>query len=98
MDTEKYIAIEQFCLYYNVPTSFLNRLYEYELVEIITVETKQCVAKKQIKTIEKLIRLHFDLDINMEGLDVIEKLLERVEGLQQEITGLTNRLTLYEAE
>lgn len=96
MDTEKYIAIEQFCTYYNVPTSFLNKLNEYELVEIIKVESRLCVAKEQISDIEKLMRLHFDLDINMEGLDVINKLLKRVEILQQEITTLNNRLSLYE--
>ncbi|RPD99895.1 MerR family transcriptional regulator [Aureibaculum marinum] len=96
MDTEKYIAIEQFCTYYNVPTSFLNKLNEYELVEIIKVESRHCVAKEQISDIEKLMRLHFDLDINMEGLDVINKLLKRVEILQQEITTLNNRLSLYE--
>tara|TARA_R110002073_G_scaffold72537_1_gene177644 strand:- start:674024 stop:674320 length:297 start_codon:yes stop_codon:yes gene_type:complete len=98
MDTNEYIAIEQFCSYYNVPISFLDRLKEYELVEIVEVQTTQCVAKEQISDIEKLMRLHFDLEINMEGLDVVNKLLKRVENLQTEITNLSNRLRLYEEE
>ncbi|MDY7395442.1 chaperone modulator CbpM [Aureibaculum sp. 2210JD6-5] len=96
MDTDNYITIEQFCSYYNVPTSFFDRLNEYELVEIIEVETTPCVFKEHISDIEKLMRLHFDLNINMEGLDVVNKLLKRVENLQQEITTLNNRLSLYE--
>ncbi|WP_117884961.1 chaperone modulator CbpM [Aureibaculum luteum] len=98
MDTDNYISIQQFCLHYNVPSSFLDTLSEYELVEIVKIEKTQCVAKNHISTIEKLIRLHFDLDINMEGLDVVDKLLKRVENLQTEIITLNNRLSLYEEE
>ncbi len=96
MDTNEYIAIEQFCAYYNVPASFLDRLNEYELVEIVQVEATNYVAKEKISDIEKLMRLHFDLEINMEGLDVVNKLLKRVENLQNEITSLNNRLRLYD--
>lgn len=97
MDADNYITIEKFCSYYKVPMSFLDTLNEYELVEIVTVETTQCLAKDHIGDVEKLMRLHFDLDINMEGLDVVNKLLNRVENLQREITALNNKLKVYEA-
>ena len=42
------------------------------------------------------MRLHFDLDINLEGVDAIYNLLKQVESLKEEITALHNRLRFYE--
>ena len=43
-----------------------------------------------------MIRLHYDLNINLEGLDAVYNLLKRVENLQSEITSLHNKLRIYE--
>lgn len=42
------------------------------------------------------MRLHYDLEINIEGIDAIYNLLEQVNSLRKEITTLNNRLRLYE--
>ena len=43
-----------------------------------------------------MIRMHYELDINLEGIDAISNLLERVEEMQHEMTRLQNRLRFYE--
>ncbi|HMQ44948.1 MAG TPA: chaperone modulator CbpM [Mariniflexile sp.] len=43
-----------------------------------------------------MTRLHFELDINLEGLDAIHHLLKQVETLQQDIVTLHNKLQRYE--
>jgi hypothetical protein len=43
-----------------------------------------------------MVRLHFDMDINIEGIETITHLLERIEQMQQEITQLKNRVGVYE--
>lgn len=96
MKAKDYIAIQQFCEYYEVPTSFIKSLYEFELIEIISFDNSYYLKKNQIQTIEKLIRLHYDLDINLEGLDAIHNLLKQVELLQDELNSLSNRLRFYE--
>jgi len=98
MENENIIAIQQFCIHYNIPISFINSLNEFELVEVITIQKNQYIHTRQIKDIEKLIRLHYELDINMEGLDVVYNLLKQVEFLQDEIMTLDNRLKFYEGE
>ena len=98
MENENIIAIQQFCIHYNIPISFINSLNEFELVEVITIQKNQYIHTRQIKDIEKLIRLHYELDINMEGLDVVYNLLKQVEFLQDEIMTLDNRLKFYESE
>jgi len=40
--------------------------------------------------------LHYDLDINMEGMESINHMLEQIDSLQQEIVRLRNRLRIYE--
>ena len=58
----------------------------------------QYINKMHIRSIEKMIRLHYQLGINIEGMDVIYELLNRVESLQAEIIELRNKLNFYEAE
>jgi hypothetical protein len=42
------------------------------------------------------MRLHYDLDINLEGIEAITCLLDRVRSMQEEIRELRNRLGVYE--
>ena len=43
-----------------------------------------------------MIRLHYDLDINLEGIETIFHLLERIETLQHEMHELRKKIGLYE--
>ena len=97
METSEIISLQKICKHYNIPFSFISSLNEYELVKIITIQETQCIYKTQIKDIEKMIRLHYELDINLEGLDAIYNLLKQVESLKDEINKLNNKLSLYES-
>jgi len=46
--------------------------------------------------LEKFIRFHYEMDINIEGIETISHLLQRVNELQQEIVALKNKVGLYE--
>ena len=96
MDTQDYIPIQIFCSYYSVPISFVNALHEFELIEIITIQNTLYIHNTQIKDLEKMMRLHFDLDINLEGVDAIYNLLKQVDALQQDIVLLNNKLNRFE--
>lgn len=96
MDTKDLIPIQIICKRYNVPISFINTLQEFQLIEIITAKEDLFIHTKQIKEVEKMMRLHYDLDINLEGVDAIYNLLKQVESLKQEINSLHNRLRFFE--
>ena len=96
MDNIKLISLTQFCKHYKVPSTFINALHEYELIEIIVTEKENFLKVTQLNEIEKMMRLHYDLDINLEGIDAIYNLLKQVETLQDEIVMLKNRLEFYE--
>ncbi len=92
------IAKETYCVYNNIDIAFIDRLHEYGLIEIRSVEQKQFIHSDQLQELERFARLHYDLDINLEGIDVIARLLEKVKVLQQEVRGLQDRLRIYSDE
>ena len=96
MEVTDLISITTFCTHYNVPTTFINDLKDYELIEIVVSNNDKYIKVTQINEVEKMMRLHYDLNINLEGLDAVYNLLKRVETLQSEITSLNNKLRLYE--
>jgi hypothetical protein len=98
METEQLIPIREFARHHDVEVSFIASLNELGLIEIITVEETQYIHQDSIKDLERTIRLHYGLEINLEGIDAISQLLRRVDFLQQEIVTLKNRLMLYEGE
>ena len=46
----------------------------------------------EIHKLEKFVRLHYDLDINIEGIETINHLLEKIEEMQKEIVRLRNKM------
>ncbi|MDY0780883.1 chaperone modulator CbpM [Tenacibaculum sp. IB213877] len=96
MELKDYITIQQFCELYEVPTTFVNSLQDFELIEITVVNNNNYLKKSQLHLVERMIRLHYDLDINFEGIDAIHHLLNQVENLQNEVAVLKNRLNRYE--
>ncbi|GBF20280.1 MULTISPECIES: chaperone modulator CbpM [Arenibacter] len=92
---QEYILITDFCMSYNIETHFVMELYEYGLVDVVVKEDTHYLPIQQLPKAEKILRLHSDLDINLEGIAVITRLLKRMEKMQNEITQLKNKLDLY---
>lgn len=96
MQTEYLIALDEFCANHNIEISFISSLQQTGLVEITTIKETGFIDAGQIQQLEKFIRLYYELDINMEGIETITHLLKRINSLQDEITTLKNKLRLYE--
>ncbi len=86
------ISQEECCVQYNIESSFIQALGEYGLLEIITVAETTYVHMEQLHELEKFIRLHYDLNINIEGIDAIAHLLSKLNSLQQRNEYLRKRL------
>ena len=97
MKTDNLITVTDFCVYHNVEYTFIDHLQEAGLIEVTIVNQTTCIPVTEIQKIERLARLHTQLDINEPGILVIDELLDKVENMQQEIAALRSRLRLYEA-
>lgn len=97
MKTETLILVKQFCVSHDIDITFITALQNFGLIEIIFVEENQYLDPQQLKEVEKMIRLHYDLEVNLEGIDIITNLLKRIENLQIELVTAQNKLKLLDA-
>jgi hypothetical protein len=98
MQKEKLIALDEFCSNHNIEISFISSLQQTGLLEISTIEEKVFFDTTQLEKLEKFLGFYYDLDINLEGIETIMHLLQRINRLQEENISLRNRLRLYEPE
>ena len=98
MDDNNLILIEHFCSNCEIDRSFLLKLKEYGLIEIVIVQEQSFIPKEQVKNVEKMIRFHYDLNINLEGIDAISNLLNQIDTLQEELNKTKNKLRFYEED
>lgn len=96
MQEELLIAADEFCTCHNIEFSFMRNLEEFGMIQMTTRQDVSYIPENQLEKIERILRLHQDLDINIEGIDAITHLLKRINRMQSEITMLRNRLRLYE--
>ena len=96
MQTEQLIQVDTFCEYHNIEFSFISSLHDFGLIEITQKEEKSFIPESNLEMVEKLVRLHNDLHINLEGVEVITYLLDQLKHQQEEIVVLQNRLRFYE--
>lgn len=96
METNYLIALDDFCKSQNIEISFITLLHQNGLIEITTIEESGFIDARQLQQLEKFIRLYYEMDINLEGIETITHLLQRVNAMHEEITALKNRLRLYE--
>ena len=95
MQTEAMIPANEFCIHHHVELSFIYALHESGLIETTIVEEQIFLPTDQLKQLEKLVRLHYEMDINLEGIETIAHLLQRINNMQQQILLLNNRLEHY---
>lgn len=96
MGRQNLVLIETVCSNYEIEMSFLLQLDDIGLIELILEEEAKYVREEQLANLEKMIRLHHELDLNLEGIDVVFNLLQKVEALQNELNIVQSRLNLYE--
>jgi MerR HTH family regulatory protein len=95
---DDFIAVNEFCANHNIEISFINLLQQNGLIELSIIESKYFLEKEQLPQLEKYVRFHYDLDINLEGIETITYLLQRIEILQDEIIKLKNRLLFFDTQ
>lgn len=97
MQTHIMIPVHEFCMHHSIDPSFIYSLKESGLIEISIVEEKSFIPAEQLPGLEKITRL-YEMDINLEGIETITYLLERINKQEEKIRMLSNRLRRFEDE
>lgn len=95
---ETYISISEFCAREHLEVSFVSALVEEGMVTITEVNETICIYEEEVPRIRKFSRLHDQLEINVQGIDTIAHLLERIALLEDEVLQLRAKVKRFEKE
>jgi len=90
------IKIKEYCSYYNIEPDFVISLEGVGLIETLIIEGERFIHEEQLKDLERYIAWHYEMDINIEGIDALRNMLFNLERLQSEIWHLKEKLRVYE--
>jgi hypothetical protein len=96
MKIETIVHLDQFCEIHQIEISFMEELASFELINLIDDSQKKCIMIDDVPLIEKMIRIHQDLEINPAGINAIFHLLEKLNKKQDEIIRLKTRINLFD--
>ena len=78
MQTEL-IIVSEYCHKCHIEPSFIEMLEEGGLINVHTEGGEHYLLLSELPNVERYSRMYYDLSINMEGIDAIHHLLERME-------------------
>jgi hypothetical protein len=97
MQSEELIPAETFCACHQVELSFIRNLHESGLIEMTIREGAVFLPSSGLRDLERLTRLHYEMDINIEGIEAIAHLLQKLDEMEQRMAGLQNRIRFYQS-
>ena len=93
-----FIAIEEFCTYHGIQVTLVREFADFGLVHLQEQEQKAFVPAEEIEKLERMIRLHSELGINKEGLEIILNMRDQLISLNSELETIRYRLKQLEEE
>jgi len=87
MENQLY-KITDICQSYKIESTFIYDLSNHGLIEIHVVESQDYLKEEQLSQIEKYYTWHHELELNFPALDVVERLLLKINDLQENIKRL----------
>lgn len=93
-----YIEIEKFCTHHGIQVTLVREFADFGLVHLQEQEKKAFVPEEEIEKLERMIRLHSELGINKEGLEIILNMRDQLVSLNSELETIRYRLRQLEEE
>lgn len=83
---------------YEVEESFMESLREVGLIQVTAQDDHQFIEYDDLTDLEQFIRWYYEMDINVEGIDALRHMLQRVRSLQAEVRQLRHELQFYKSQ
>lgn len=93
MEDEQLIPADVICTHHHIEYNFISSLESAGLIAVTTVEGRSFIHPSELQELEKFICFHYELDINLEGIEAIAALLQRVRCLQKEVEQLREQVS-----
>lgn len=90
------ITITEYCNLHDLDPVFLNNLEADGIITFTIIDNQAYLQAEQLPALETFTRWYSELGLNTAGIDVVNRLLEKITALQDEIKMLNNRLAVYD--
>lgn len=87
------ISREELVKIYNIEITFFDSLEEAGLLKTVTENEVKYLLYDELELFERFANWHYDLDVNLPGMEVIHHLLQKMERLTEENRRLIQLLT-----
>ena len=98
MENNNLIAVTEIYTQYALDIPFIEAISAFGFIEIIQNKKGDFILQEQLHLFERVLRLHHKLEINLEGIDAIYLILQKMESMQAEVNRLKNKLAFYADE
>lgn len=87
------ISREDLVKIYNIEITFFDELVDYGLLNIQIENNIHYLMYEDLPALEKFANWHYDLEINLPGLEVIHNMLKKLDALNRRNRELMNKLS-----
>jgi len=87
------ISREELVKIYNIEITFFDELVDEGLLHVETENEVRYLLYEDLPVFEKFTNWHYDLEINLPGLEVIHHMLQKMEDLKKKNRDLMNKLS-----
>ncbi|UKB82831.1 chaperone modulator CbpM [Chryseobacterium sp. MEBOG06] len=87
------ISREELVKIYNIEITFFDELVDYGLLHIQIENDIQYLTYEDLPDLEKFANWHYDLEINLPGLEVVHNMLKKLDALNRRNRELMNKLS-----
>lgn len=87
------ISREELVKIYNIEITFFDELVDVGLLNVETENEIRYLLYEDLPVFEKFTNWHYDLEINLPGLEVISDMLRKMEDLKRRNRDLMNKLS-----
>ncbi|HBR13075.1 MAG TPA: MerR family transcriptional regulator [Chryseobacterium sp.] len=91
------ISIEDIIRLYKIDYSFVDQLIDSELLHPETEGSVRYIIYEELSHLERFANWHYDLDVNLPGIEIIHQLLNQLEDLKTENRRLLGHVTKFES-
>jgi hypothetical protein len=86
------ISREDLVKIYNIEISFFDELEESGLLETCTENSAKYLLYDELPAFERFVNWHYDLDVNLPGMEIISDLLKKIDILENKNKKLLEKL------
>lgn len=79
------VKVLDICKSHQIESQFIRNLADSGLIQIIIEQEEEFVDEEDLRPLERFVTWHYELEINIQGIEVAYSLIKKIEKLQNEI-------------